>query len=65
MNKYFVILNCQKPGFFLPLLCENSEDMEFFPSVAKAKEAAEDTVLGKHFGYEIHGVGEGIYSSGG
>lgn len=59
MNKpYFVMLHNQKATTFVPLMNENNE-LLMFETYPKAEVAAENTLFGREFGYEIFKEGEG------
>ena len=55
---YFVMLNCQN-GMILPLVGDN-EEVCMFSSENDAMIAANDTVLGSAFGFEVFELGGGV-----
>lgn len=57
MKPYFVMLSTQRGGA-LPLMVD--EEMGFFTTIREAKDAAESTVFGREFGYEVFELGYGI-----
>jgi len=54
---YFVILNHPEPGVYLPL--NDDVGMAFFESESMAISAAESSVLGSEFGFEVFELGGG------
>lgn len=54
---YFVILNCPNGGIS-PMVQEDGE-LATYDSYDDAAEAAEDNMLGNHFGYEVFQTGMG------
>jgi hypothetical protein len=54
---YFVMLGHPSVEF-VPMM-EDDENMATYQTANEARQAAEDSVLGSHFGYEIFCWGEG------
>ena len=54
---YFVILNHPNPGTYMPL--EDDNGMMFFDSEITAINAAENSLLGSEFGFEVFELGGG------
>ena len=58
MKPYFVILNHQNPDIHLPLV-DDDDQMMFFESENFAIAAAEGSMLGSAFGFEVFELGSG------
>lgn len=58
MKPYFVMLSTQRGGAAVPLTVD--DEMGFFATIKEAKAAAESTVFGREFGYEVFELGYGI-----
>lgn len=56
---YFVMLNTQSGGC-APMLDE-TEELAMFDSVMVACDSAQNNVLGRHFGFEVFAIGEGVH----
>jgi hypothetical protein len=56
MKAYFAILTCQNGGI-TPML--DGEELATFDTLDECDEAAKQTVLGHHFGYEVFVSGGG------
>ena len=56
---YFVILNHQKEGTYLPMV-DDDEKLEMFDSEISATVAGNENPLGSVFGFEVFELGGGI-----
>ena len=56
---YFVILNCQKEGDYLPLT-DDSGKLSMFETETEATLAGEANKIGNFFGFEVFELGGGL-----
>lgn len=59
---YFVILNHQKKGIYLPLLDKN-EKLAMFISEIEATMSGNENLIGSEFGFEVFELGGGVSNS--
>lgn len=57
---FFVILNHQKGGIYLPLL-STDENLKMFASKIDATVAGNENPLGSKFGFEVFELGGGLH----
>ena len=57
---YFVILNNQKEGVYLPLMEGDGKTLAVFETELCAEVAAFDNPLGKNLGFEVFELGGGV-----
>lgn len=55
-KNYFAMLTCQNGGI-TPMMAD--DELATFDTVQECFNAATDTVLGSHFGFEVFSVGNG------
>ena len=57
---YFVMLYNQKGTRFIPLTSP-ADQLEMFATPEQARDAAEGSLFGSRFGYEIFEAGDGVF----